>query len=90
MIKLGKKTKEWNRDRAELKKEYESRGITTCEAKLAPCWSNNGLSFAHRYKRRDPRCEHTYQGTLIVCIPCHQLMEYNSNLTEELFNRLRQ
>ena len=85
----GRKTKEWNRDRANLKEEYQDRGITTCEARLPGCWYNNALSFAHRYKRNDPRCEHTYKGTLLICIPCHDKIEYDTELTEKLFNQLR-
>jgi len=83
------RTQEWNKARAKLKKEYEEKGITQCELRFNGCWMDNTLSFAHRYKRNDPRCEHTFNGTLLVCIPCHNVIEYNRELTEEVFERLR-
>ena len=83
------KQKEWEKERKKLKVEYERKGITTCELRLAGCWYNNALSFAHRYKRNDPRCEHTFEGTVLACIPCHQKIEYDKYLTEEMFEKLR-
>ena len=84
-MRVGKKTKEWNQARKELKIIYEDKGITYCEV----CGTNSFLSFAHRYKRNDPRCEHTYEGTLLLCIPCHEKIEYDQQATEDLFNKLR-
>ena len=93
MIKPGKKTKAWNRDRAKLKIEYEEKGITTCEARLDPCWVNNALSFAHRHKRSwywsQPELLGDFNQTILACIPCHNLMEHDAKLTEELFVKLR-
>jgi hypothetical protein len=86
---MGSKTKEWERERRKLKKEYEKRGIVLCELRFDGCYRNNMLSFAHRYKRGDPRCEHTFKGTVLACIPCHQVIEYNKELTEEVFKKLR-
>jgi hypothetical protein len=88
MIKKGKKTIAWEKARKELKKAYMEIGITHCEAKLEGCdgW---GLSFAHRYKRSDSRCSHTVKGTILACISCHTKMEYDRDLTEKVFNRLR-
>ena len=88
-MQAGKKTSEWNRDRAKLKIEYEEKGIVTCEIRLPGCWYNNALGFAHRYKRNDPRCENTYQQTLLGCNPCHDQIEYDRELTEEYFEKLR-
>lgn len=80
---------EWNKARVKLKRIYEEKGITTCEARLEGCWYNNALSFAHRYKRNDPRCTHDFKGTILACVPCHQVMEYDRELTEHIFNKLR-
>lgn len=88
-MRVEKKTNEWNKAREILKREYQDRGITTCEGRLEGCWYNNALSFAHRYKRDDPRCEHTYECTLLLCIPCHDKIEYDQQATERLFNKLR-
>jgi len=83
------KTKKWESARKHLKVEYQKKGITRCEIGLIGCWRTNALSFAHRYKRRDPRCSHTYQGTILACIPCHQRIEGNKELTNYYFNLLR-
>ncbi len=83
------RVKEWDKARAKLKIIYENKGITTCEARLQGCWYDNALSFAHKYKRNDPRCAHTFEETLLLCIECHNKQEYNRELTEELFNKLR-
>lgn len=80
---------DWKIERAKLKKEYLKKGITSCELKLKGCWGDNALGFAHRYKRRDPRCEHTFAGTILACNPCHHQIEYNRDLTEEVFKKLR-
>ena len=84
------KTKEWNDARKKLKKIYESKGITSCELRFPYCSGSSFLSFAHRYKRNDPRCESTFKGTLLACISCHQQIEYDRSLTREMFRKLRQ
>lgn len=86
---MAHKQQQWNNDRKKLKKDYEKRGITTCELRFSGCFYNNFLSFAHRHKRNDPRCEHTFKGTILACIPCHEKIEYDRELTEEVFERLR-
>lgn len=83
------RTAEWNKARVKLKKIYANKGITTCELRLPGCWVNNALSFCHRYKRNDPRCSHDFNGTILGCIPCHNVIEYDRELTEEVFERLR-
>ena len=87
--RVGKKVKAWNKARTNLKKEYEEKGITFCELRLKGCKGNSFLGFAHRYKRTDPRCEHIYKETLLACVVCHDLIENNRGLTEEMFKKLR-
>lgn len=87
--KKTSKVQEWNTARKRLKEEYKKRGIVSCEVGLDGCWKGNALSFAHRYKRRDPRCTHDYKGTILCCILCHQRLEVSRELTEEWFERLR-
>lgn len=90
MVKPGKRTKEWTAARRKLKKIYLDHGVTSCEVGIAPdCGRNELLSFAHRYKRRDPRCEHTFEGTILCCIPCHMKIEGDKELTESYFIKLR-
>ncbi|HZX13025.1 MAG: hypothetical protein UV58_C0013G0014 [Candidatus Wolfebacteria bacterium GW2011_GWC1_43_10] len=79
----------WTKQRRKLKIEYEKRGITTCELRFPGCWFDNALGFAHRYKRSDPRCEHTFKGTILACNPCHDKIEYDRELTRASFNKLR-
>lgn len=79
----------WNRERVKLKKIYLEKDITSCELRFPYCSGSESLSFAHRYKRNDPRCEHTFEGTLLACISCHNQIEYDRDLTEEMFTKLR-
>lgn len=88
-IKIGRKTKEWIKASDELEEEYLLKGITSCELRFEGCWGTQALHFAHRYKRNDPRCEHTFEGTILACNPCHQKIEYDRDLTEKMFTKLR-
>lgn len=76
---------QWAKNRAILKREYQERDITRCEN----CGTDSFLSFAHKFKKNDPRCEDTFQGTLLLCVPCHQKIEYDKEETEKMFKRLR-
>jgi hypothetical protein len=89
MLGPGKKTRDWQKARKQLKEEYQGKDITWCEAGLRNCWGNNGLSFHHRYKRRDDRCEHTFEGTILVCVNCHNKLEYDRDLNKRVFEKLR-
>lgn len=89
MVKLGRKTREWIKASDELEEIYLEKGIVYCELKLEGCWGMTALHFAHRYKRNDPRCEHTFKGTLLACNPCHDKIEYDRELTEKMFKKLR-
>lgn len=92
-IKPGRRTKEWDRERAKLKKEYAAKGITTCELKKAPCWFNNALGFVHRHKRAwyydKPGMLGKFNQTLLGCNPCHDLIENDKEETERVFMKLR-
>jgi len=89
MLKKGKKTRAWEAARKRLKARYMNLGITSCEMRLKDCMGTFGLSFAHRYKRSDSRCEHTFEKTCLACASCHGKTEYNRELNEEVFTRLR-
>ena len=88
-MKIGKKVREWIKASDELEEIYLEKGIVTCELRFEGCWINNALHFAHRYKRNDPRCEHTFKGTILACTSCHGKIEYDSDLTIEVFEKLR-
>jgi hypothetical protein len=93
MIKPGRKTLAWNKDRAKLKLIYAEKGITTCELNFAGCWVNNALSFAHHHKRNwyltCPELLGSFNETILACNPCHSLLEVNKELTDTMFNKLR-
>lgn len=67
------KTKEWEKIRKELKKDFYKRGITKCELNYEGCWRDNALSFAHLDKRRNVE---DLREVVLACVPCHQKIEY--------------
>jgi hypothetical protein len=73
MIKIGKKTKEWNRVRKELVKEFEEAGITQCEIRLEGCTKGLFLGFAHTKKRRDVT---DLKRVVLSCTSCHEKIEF--------------
>ncbi len=75
----GKKTKEWNSVRDELKQSFYKAGIVNCEIKYPGCWKNNALSFAHIDKRRKLSHDDLYK-VVLACIPCHDQVEVNKNM----------
>lgn len=83
MKRVGKMTLKWNRARAELKKGFENAGITRCELQISRCWRDNGLTFAHRVKRRFIRDEVELRMVCLACISCHSIIEAMSH--EEMF-----
>jgi hypothetical protein len=88
------RTQLWAKVRKKLKKEFEERGIISCEI----CSSTFNLSFAHKDKRRKyySRIEGKeeeelgkFENVLLLCIACHQKIEKSRELTLEVFNKLR-
>lgn len=73
----------------QLKQLFLDKGITNCER----CGNDNFLSFAHKHKRRwyydKPELLADFNQVLLLCIPCHQQIEYNKELTKKWFNELR-
>lgn len=69
---------------------FEEMGITSCEVRLPGC-EQFGETPAHRLKRRhytDDRIN-SYEEIVICCPFCHDIIEKDAKLTEEIFNRLR-
>ena len=75
MIKAGKKTKEWNKVRLQVKKYFIDQGITTCEIRLKGCTNNYPLSFAHTKKRRFVT---DLSRVVLCCLECHHKVEYQA------------
>lgn len=84
-----RRTKESQRANRKLKKLFLDKGITYCEN----CGSTFALSFAHRMKRREyysqPEKLYDFNEVLLLCIPCHEQIEYDREKTKQLFARLR-
>lgn len=91
MRRIGKQGK-INLDASKKLKEIYGP-LKYCEPNLKPCVRTWTLAFAHRRKRYEyykcPELLGTYAETLVACTPCHELMENNKPLTEELFNHYR-
>ena len=76
-----------------LKRIYEAKGTTTCEIRFPGCLNNWALGFAHRHKRiwykSQPELLTDYNQTVLACVKCHDAIEYDRELTEKVFRRLR-
>lgn len=75
MRRAGKKTKAWEKARAELKVEHESMGITTCELRYEGCWNDDALGFAHAAKRRKLTSV-DLKHAIVACGSCHDKIEF--------------
>jgi hypothetical protein len=73
-IKPGKKVREWDKVRAELKQECEALGIRSCELRRARCLGSSFLSFAHSKKRRNIVGDELREACL-ACQQCHAEVE---------------
>lgn len=87
---------EWGRIRKEIKKEFEEKGIVTCEIMFPDiCMYDNFLSFAHRHKRiwydmRENKGKlGKFNQVILACTPCHDRIEQDKEITRQLFNGLR-
>lgn len=91
--RVGKITKINIAANKKLKLIYMDNGITTCEICLPDCCINWALGFAHRKKRveylKNPDGLSDFNETLLACNSCHQKIEGNRKLTEEIFLKLR-
>lgn len=78
-FKRSKKVDEWNKVRAELKKEFEALGIVQCEM----CGTSDFLSFAHRVKRRKITTPEELRMVALLCMDsprgqgCHNKLEFS-------------
>jgi hypothetical protein len=69
-----------------LPKEY-------CELRLNGCLVNWLLQYAHRHKRSwykgDAELLSDINQVIVACQNCHEKIEHDEKLTEEVFNKLR-
>ena len=84
MKKLGRKSKEWESCKRQIKPKFAAAGITSCEA----CGSDYNLQWAHARKRR-----HLLPGELkvvaLICGRCHAAIESQSHEAMHAFVMLR-
>lgn len=73
-LRAGKKTREWNRERAKIKKVLLMAGIIYCELQFEGCWRDNALGLAHPRKRRHLK-EGELSVAILACAPCHSVIE---------------
>lgn len=74
-MKPGRKTLEWDQERARLKIEFEQMGVTECELRYpGTCWHDYALGFAHSKKRRFLK-RHELKHVILCCNPCHNILE---------------
>lgn len=87
-LKVGKKVKAWEAERRRLKKRFEAAQITSCEFGFIDheCWRDNGLSFAHSRKRRDP--EFDIEEVALACPQAHQILDERMS-HEEMYEAVR-
>lgn len=86
--RCGKRGRQSQRANRTLYKTFLEKGITRCEI----CSSDSMLSFAHRQKRVNYRTAEElsdFNEVLLLCIPCHQEIEYDKALTNYWFTKLR-
>lgn len=83
---MGKITKLNKKANRRLKKQFQEAGITYCEK----CGSMFGLTFAHRHKRlwyrSCPEKLWDMNEVALLCLKCHQEIEYNKALSERVFD----
>jgi hypothetical protein len=71
----GKKTAQWEKVRAELKKECLQAGVTWCELRIDGCQGTQFLSFAHSKKRRNITTDEGIREACLACQSCHSKVE---------------
>lgn len=88
--KIGRRNAKANKI---LKQKFQETGLRSCEIRLDKCMGTFGLSFAHRHKRLDyrssPEMLSELNQVVLACAHCHGVIEKDSDLTEEVFLRLR-
>ena len=71
----------------------EEKNLNYCEIGFEDCLRNMFLAPAHREKRAFYRGDvdelSRYENWVSSCVSCHKKIEFNKELTEEVFERLR-
>ena len=71
----------------------EEKGLNYCELQLSGCLGNMYLAPAHKHKRAwykgDVEKLSDYREWISCCVACHNVIEHNRDLTEDIFEKLR-
>lgn len=82
-------------EREILKKEFQKKGITSCELRFKNCWKTNALGFSHKHKRNwylgknNKELLWEFNQVILACNSCHFIIEYDKELTKKVFKKLR-
>ena len=86
---MGRISKRNNSANIKIKKIFLNKDIRFCEV----CGSGSFLTISHRHKRRwyldKPELLYDFNQVLLLCVNCHEKIEYNKDANEWLFNKLR-
>lgn len=72
---IGKKTLANMKANARLKREFEAKGMTTCELGYPNRTRDDFLSWAHGKKRRKLQGDELTTCVILACINCHEVIE---------------
>lgn len=86
-FKKGPKTKEWDADRAKLKKVFVRAGITRCELEYSKCQGDSFLGFCHSKKRRNVVTKDDREEVVLGCQNCHDVIEVLDHTSMEIVVR---
>lgn len=75
MRRAGRRTRDWEKHRRALKREFDAAGNTTCELGLPGCMRDDGLGFAHALKRRHITNDADMRRVALLCNFCHSVIE---------------
>ena len=77
----------------DLKELFEDKGIMSCEYPRPHKCSSWCLNFAHRHKRNWYKGQESlltdFRQVALLCQKSHTMIEFDRNLTEEIFMELR-
>jgi hypothetical protein len=89
----NKRMKAYARIRPKIIQMFIEKGITRCELMLDGCLGDFALAPAHRHKRgwyyERPELLGDFFEVVLACVNCHDKIEFDKKLTEEMFIKIR-
>ena len=91
--KIGKVGKSNIEARKLIAQKCEELQLNSCEIQLEECLGSFAVAPAHRHKRAwyqgDVELLSDYNQWVGACVNCHNTIEHDKELTEDVFERLR-